>query len=147
MLNLNTNKNLVINKTNYLKTMLLHSMLVHLGFNSQNDLLLLQEYVLLRCDGKKRSMGFLTRSNKNQPVQSQKQVRGLKFWLQVEEKYTIRVAKTKTLISFTITAKLICKLIFNFVSAQTKIWFSHDVALFRVQSVGLIAMSNFVKII
>ena len=32
-----------------------------------------------------RSSGFLTRSDNNRPVQSQKQARGLKFWLYVEE--------------------------------------------------------------
>ena len=32
-----------------------------------------------------RSSGFPTRSDTNQPVQSQKQARGLKFWLYVED--------------------------------------------------------------
>ena len=32
-----------------------------------------------------RSSGFLTRCNTNQPVQSQEQARGMKFWLLVEE--------------------------------------------------------------
>ena len=37
---------------------------------------------------------------------------------------TIHVAKTKTLISFAVTAKLICAFVF----AYAKIWFSHDAA-------------------
>ena len=39
---------------------------------------------------------------------------------------TIRVAKTKALISFAVTAKLIC----TFVFAYAKILFSHDAAHF-----------------
>ena len=37
---------------------------------------------------------------------------------------TIRVAKTKALISFAVTAKLICVFVF----AYAKCWFSHDAA-------------------
>ena len=37
---------------------------------------------------------------------------------------TIRVAKTKALISFAVTSKLICVFVF----AYSKCWFSHDVA-------------------
>ena len=37
---------------------------------------------------------------------------------------TIRVAKTKALISFAVTAKLICAFVF----AHANCWFSHDVA-------------------
>ena len=45
---------------------------------------------------------------------------------------TIRVAKTKALISFTLIAKLICAFVF----AQAKIRFSHDVAhIYTVQLV------------
>ena len=40
--------------------------------------------------------------------------------------YTIYVAKTKTLISFAVTAKLICVFVF----AYAKIWFSNDEAHF-----------------
>ena len=38
--------------------------------------------------------------------------------------YTIGVAKTKALISFAVTAKLICVFVF----AYAKIWFSHVTA-------------------
>ena len=42
----------------------------------------------------------------------------------------IRVAKTKVLISFAVTAKLICVFVF----AYAKCWFSHDSAhlMFRI---------------
>ena len=39
----------------------------------------------LRRDVRKLVFGFPTRSDTNQPVQSQKQARGLKFWLYVVE--------------------------------------------------------------
>ena len=51
--------------------------------------------------------------------------RGLKF--RIKSKYrdcTIRVAKTKALISFAITAKLICVFVFAYAKSQ----FSHDAA-------------------
>ena len=44
------------------------------------------------------------------------------FGYKKKRKYTIRVAKTKALISFAVTAKLIC----GFVFAYAKIRFSHD---------------------
>ena len=39
--------------------------------------------------------------------------------------YTIGAAKTKALISFAVTAKLICAFVF----AYAKCWFSHDAVL------------------
>ena len=51
--------------------------------------------------------------------------RDLKFLLKRKKRdCTIRVAKTKALISFAVTAKLICVFVF----AYTKIRFSHDAA-------------------
>ena len=44
---------------------------------------------------------------------------------------TIRVAKTKVLISFAVTAKLICA----FVIAYAKCWLSHDVAHISFQDI------------
>ena len=45
----------------------------------------------------------------------------------LEKRYCIiRVAKTKALISFAVTAKLICVFVF----AYAKCWFSHDAAHF-----------------
>ena len=44
--------------------------------------------------------------------------------LEISDLCTIYVAKTKALISFAITAKLICVFVF----AYAKCWFSHDAA-------------------
>ena len=74
----------------------------------------------------KPTMWFLTRSDTNRAVQSQKKDRSLKFQILVEEELycTIRVAKTKVLISFVVTAKLICVFVF----AYADCWFSHEAA-------------------
>ena len=71
-------------------------------------------------------MCFLNRSDISRPVQAHKQARGWKFWIEkVEELYrSIRVAKTKALISFAVTAKLICVFVF----AYADCWFSHEAA-------------------
>ena len=50
--------------------------------------------------------------------------------LKKKSKCTIRVAKTKTLISFVITAKLICVFVF----AYADCWFSHEAALLMIES-------------
>ena len=68
---------------------------------------------------RKLSFWFPTWSDTNQAVQLQKIIRGLKFWIG-----TIYVAKTKALISFAVTAKLICVFVF----ANAKRWFSHEAA-------------------
>ena len=65
------------------------------------------------------TMWFPNRSDTNWAVQAQKRARSLKFW-----NCTIRVAKTKALISFAVTAKLICV----FVLAYADCWFSHEAA-------------------
>ena len=57
-------------------------------------------------------MWFSNRSDTNRPVQAQKR------------NCTIRVAKTKALISFAVTSKLICAFVF----AYTNCWFSHEAA-------------------
>ena len=54
----------------------------------------------------------------------QKIVRGLKYRIRKKRDCTIRVAKTKALISFAVTAKLICVFVF----AYAKIRFSHNEA-------------------
>ena len=61
-----------------------------------------------------RSLGFPTRSDTNQAVQQQKMARGLKFWIEEVEGCSIHVAKTKALISFAVTAKLICVFVFTY---------------------------------
>ena len=63
-------------------------------------------------------------SNTNQALQLHKMARGLKFWIRKYRNCTIYVAKTKALISFAVTAKLICVFVF----AYTKCLFSHDAA-------------------
>ena len=73
---------------------------------------------------RKPTFWFPTGSDTNQAMQSQKMARGLKFRIKKEEGCTIRVAKTKALISFAVTAKLICVFVF----ANAKCWFSHDAA-------------------
>ena len=59
-----------------------------------------------------RSLWFLTRSDINRSVQSQKKARILKFWVNVEEKFCIYVAKTKELITCAVTAELTCDFVF-----------------------------------
>ena len=68
-------------------------------------------------------MWFPTRPDTNRAVQSQKVDTGWKI-LDLERNCTIRVAKTKALISFAVTAKLICA----FVVAYADCWFSHAAA-------------------
>ena len=48
-----------------------------------------------------------------------------------KRKCAIRVAKTKVLISFAVTAKLICVFVF----AYADCWFSHEAALLSVQDI------------
>ena len=69
-------------------------------------------------------MWFLNRSDTNRAVQAQKLASSLKFGLRKYRNCTIRVAKTKALISFEVTAKLICV----FVCAYADCWFSHEAA-------------------
>ena len=68
---------------------------------------------------------FPTWSDTIQAVQLQKMDRGLKFWTEtVEGSYYLDVVITKALISFAVTANLICV----FVSRICKLLFSHDAA-------------------
>ena len=74
---------------------------------------------------RKQTFWFWTWSDTNQAVQVQKMARGLKFRIfRKKRECTIYVAKTKALISFAVTAKLICVFVF----AYAKRWFSHDAA-------------------
>ena len=84
--------------------------------------------------------GFQTRSDTNQAVQSQKQARSLNVWILEEGSCSICAAITKALISFTVTAKLICAFVF----ANANCWFSHAVALmFSPQEVQNIKPLNY----
>ena len=66
-----------------------------------------------------------TRSNTNQAVQSQKNARDSKFRKQRD--CTTCVAKTKALISCTVTMQLICTFLFEYAKSR----FSHDAAQIR----------------
>ena len=55
-----------------------------------------------------------TRSDTNLPVQSQKQARSLKFRVKVEEILYYLCSEKKALISFAVTAKLICVFVFAY---------------------------------
>ena len=72
----------------------------------------------------KPTMWFPNRSDTNQAVQSQKQARSLKFRIEVEEELYYPSSKPKALISFTVTANLICVFVFAYVDC----WFSHEAA-------------------
>ena len=74
---------------------------------------------------KKTTFWFPTWSDTNQVVQLQKMARGFKFRIYKEEGlFHLYVAKTKALISFAVTAKLICVFVFAYATC----WFSHDAA-------------------
>ena len=72
----------------------------------------------------KPTLWFLTRSDKNRAVQSQKQARSLKFWILVEEDLYYPSSENKGLISFAVTAKLIYVFVFTYADC----WFSHEAA-------------------
>ena len=69
-------------------------------------------------------MWFPNRSDTNRPVQAQKRARSLKFRVKVEEELYYPSSENKALISFAVTAKLICAFVF----AYADCWFSHVVA-------------------
>ena len=74
---------------------------------------------------RKPTFWFPNRSDTNRAAWPKKMARGLKFRLcDVEELYFPIVAKTKALISFAATAKLICVFVF----AYAKRWLSHGAA-------------------
>ena len=60
---------------------------------------------------KKRSYGFLTRSDTNQAVKRQNM--GGNFGFRKKRDSSIHVEKTKALISFAVTAKLTCVFVFH----------------------------------
>ena len=89
---------------------------------SQGHLHVESEQYMSRLVGKP-TMWFPNRSNTNQAVQSQKIEAGT-FGFRKRSNCTMRVAKTKALISFAVTAKLICAFVF----AYADCWFSHAAA-------------------
>ena len=97
---------------------------------------------------RKPTMWILTRSDTNQAVQQLEMSRGLKFCIEegevlyypssenkgAERYCTIQVAKTKALIIFAVTAKLICVFVF----AYADCWFSNDADQLYVIIINLI---------
>ena len=81
---------------------------------------------------RKPTFWFLTWSDTNQAVQSQKMASGLKFWIKKEGLY-IRATKTKALISFAVATKLICVFVFAYATC----WFSHDVAHIKYRRLSI----------
>ena len=69
-------------------------------------------------------MWFPNRFDTNRPVQSQKRARSMKFWSEVEEELYYPSSGNKGVISFTVTAKLICAFVF----AYGDCWFSNEAA-------------------
>ena len=68
--------------------------------------------------------GFLTRSDTNRAVHPQKTARSLKFWILKVEGFYYLCNEKKALISCTVTARLICTLVFAYAKKQV----SHDAA-------------------
>ena len=85
-----------------------------------NTVILLFQHTKLSCLMRKPTMWFLNRSNTNRAVQPQKTARKFKK----KRNCTLRVTKTKVMISFAVTAKLSC----IFVFAYENCWFSYEVA-------------------
>ena len=69
-------------------------------------------------------MWFPNRSDAKWPVKLQKQARSLKFRSKVEEELYYPSSENKGVISFAVTAKLICVFVF----AYADCWFSHEAA-------------------
>ena len=92
------------------------------------------------CFIPKPTFWFPTWFDTNQAVQLQKMVRGLKFGFRKKRDCTVHVAKTKALISFAVTAKLICVFVF----AYAKIRFSHDAAQISLCFIPKVVRRSFV---
>ena len=88
---------------------------------------------------RKLKFGFLTRSDTNRPIQLQKKARKrLEAWnfkFKKKRNCTIKVAKTKALISSAVTAQLICMFVF----AYGDCWFSFAHLHFKILVNGISA--------
>ena len=73
-------------------------------------------------------MWLTNRPDTNQAVQSQKQAGILKFRIQKEKEMYYPRSENKGVISFAVTAKLICAFVF----AYADCWFSHGAAYLYV---------------
>ena len=86
----------------------------------------------------KPTMWFPNRFDTNRAVQAQKLARSLKFWIESRENQQSAYAKTKALISFAVTAKLICVFVF----AYADCWFSHEAAHLFLNIKGHVGRSS-----
>ena len=78
---------------------------------------------------KNPTMWFSNRSDANGAVKHRRWLETGNFGFRKKRHCTIHVAKTKALISFAVTAKLICAFVF----AYAKCWLSHDEAHFCIK--------------
>ena len=68
----------------------------------------------------KPTMWFPNKSDTNQTVQSQKRARSLKIRIKVEEEVYYQSSENKALISFAVTAKLICVFVFAYADCLSR---------------------------
>ena len=81
-------------------------------------------YLIRAAKQENRSSGFRQVLTQTSLYSHRERSEAWKFVFRKKRDCTIQVAKTKALISFAVTAKLICAFVF----AQAKIWFSHGAA-------------------
>ena len=72
----------------------------------------------------KPTMWFLNRTDTNWSVPSQKKTRNVKFWIKKVRELYYLCSENKALISFAVTAKLICAFVF----AYADCYLSHETA-------------------
>ena len=108
-----------------LASLSVNSMLLPSFVKSSMGMVRLWEHILKRKRRaslwENRPSGFPPWSDTNRSVHQQKMIRGLDF---LKRECTIQVAKSKALISFAVTAMLICVFVFTY----AKIRFSHVAA-------------------
>ena len=82
------------------------------------------------CEPGQNQHGFQTSLTQTELNKHRRWLETGNFGLKKKKNCTIRVGKTKALISFAVTTKLIC----TFVFAYTNCWFCHDVAHVHFQT-------------
>ena len=90
----------------------------------------------------KPTMWFPNRPDTNRPVQAQTQARSLKFWIYKVEELHYPCSENEGVISFAVTAKLICAFVF----AYAYCWFSH-VAAHMMRSTNFQPFQNLHKVL
>ena len=86
-----------------------------------SDSKIFAKYILSRVI-RKPTTWFLSRPDTKRAIQTLKMNRGLKFWIYKVQETSIRVAKTKAIVS-----SAVAKLVYAFV-IYMNCWFSHDAA-------------------